>query len=62
MKDETPQSGLRLLASLIAADLRAGSPALATEPTSDRGGQPRRGRKTTEVVAVVARPSLARAA
>lgn len=62
MSAESPREGLRLLALLIAADLRAGSPALVEAPAEDREAPPRRGRKPTEVVAVAARPSIARAA
>ncbi len=63
MSAESPREGLRLLALLIAADLREGSPALAEEPPAeDRVAPPRRGRRPTAVVAIAARPSIARAA
>jgi hypothetical protein len=55
------QDALRLLAGLIAADLRAGSPVLA-QPTPSAHAEPRRpGRPKSTPYAVVAAP-LARAA
>jgi hypothetical protein len=59
---DTPTPGLRLLAVLIAADLRAGSPALATSLPEPRDGAPRRGRKTARVVAVAYHRMTAHAA
>lgn len=62
MSADTPQDGLRLLAMLIAADLRAGSPALS-EPAVEAGDEaPRRGRKPVQVIAVAAHRPLKRAA
>lgn len=62
MSDDTPQAGLRLLATLIAADLRAGRPALAEPAEEQREEGPRRGRKPTHVVAIAAHRLAARAA
>ena len=62
MSAESPKEGLRLLAMLIAADLLAGSPALAEAPTDAAAKAPRRGRKPTKVVAVAAHHPIARAA
>ena len=60
MSGEQPAEGLRLLARLIAADLRAGSLALADE--QEPQPQTRRGRKATKVTAVAAHRAVERAA
>lgn len=62
MSAESPREGLRLLALLIAADLRAGSPVLAETSAEAREVAPRRGRKPAKVVAVAAHTPIARAA
>lgn len=61
MSAESPREGLRLLAMLIAADLRAGCAALA-ETQAEQAEAPRRGRKPTKVVAIAAHHPIARAA
>lgn len=62
MSAESPHEGLRLLATLIAADLRAGRTVLAEVSAETEAEAPRRGRKPTKVVAVAARHPIARAA
>jgi len=58
MNAESPRDALRLLASLIAADLRAGSPVLhRPEPTEEDA--PHRGRPKLVPFAVVAEPQPA---
>jgi hypothetical protein len=55
MNAESPMDGLRLLASLISADLRAGSPVLQRpEPVEEEA--PHRGRPKLVPFAVVAEP------
>ncbi len=60
MSADSPREGLRLLATLIAADLRAGGSALVEVPAETEA--PRRGRKPTKVAAVAAQHPIARAA
>jgi hypothetical protein len=58
MNAESPRDALRLLASLIAADLRAGSPVLhRSEPPAEE--TPRRGRPRLVPYAVLAEPEPA---
>lgn len=62
MNADTPRQGLRLLAMLIVADIRSGSPALAEAPSESGDETPRRGRKPSQVVAVASHHPIARAA